>query len=160
MPARPRSLDGSCRRIRLAAPERWFQARTVRAPSAPLPLPLSAELRAPPAACAKSYPQQPQRVHLGWFLILRSNSETRIPGRLEFFSRLLNGNRPIHRRQPDHRRRVPIFDASMLVVPDLAPIVAHPRLATYRRVIRRFHHEAVLIPAWHHQPQWTVLRII
>src|SRR5260370_7438242 len=100
MRARPRSSDGSCHRIRSAASERRSPARKVPAPSERLPLHLSAELRAPPAACAKSYPQQPQRVHLGWFMILTSNSETPIPGRLRFFARPLTQPRPVHPNHP------------------------------------------------------------
>src|ERR1700682_1991735 len=134
MPVRLRSSGGSCRRIRPAAPARWPSVRKVRAPSERL-LPRSqVELRGPPAACTKSYLQEPECVHPA-----APKTARRPPARnlrfLEFLSRLSHGNRSIHSGEPDHRRCVAIFDAAVIVVPGLAGIIANARLATYPRVV-------------------------
>src|SRR5437660_12639218 len=63
---------------------------------------------------------------------------------LQFLSRLLHGNRSIHRRKTDRRRPTAIFDAAVLIIPGLAGVIANARLATYRRVVPRFHHETGL----------------
>src|SRR5438876_7962048 len=66
-------------------------------------------------------------------------------------SRISHRNRPIHRGKPDHRRPAAIFDALVLIVPRLARVIADARMATDRRVVRGFHHEAGLISARHRQ---------
>src|ERR1700687_1332694 len=86
-------------------------------------------------------------------------SSARNPCGLEFLPRLLDGNWPIHSREPDHRRCAAVLDAAMLVIPGFSRIIANARLATYRRVVPRFDHEAGLIAARHHQRQGAILRI-
>src|SRR5206468_8299438 len=65
---------------------------------------------------------------------LSSLPSTRSNCPLQLFSRLLNGNWPIHRGQPDRCRPGAIFNAAVLVVPRLAGVIANARLAAYRRV--------------------------